>query len=191
MQGENAVRKDEVPAFPRDTEIVVGRKKEPSILRDFLMLLMKIGFIAGFTAILFTFVFGITQAADNSMAPAVRAGDIILYYRLDKSYIKDDAIVVNENGGMQVRRVEAVAGDTVDFDENGFLVNTNLQVEEDIYTETLPVTGGPTYPVTLSDDQVFVLGDNREAAVDSRVYGPVSISGTCGKVMTVIRRRGI
>lgn len=191
MQGDKITQKDAPPVSPKDTKDKEGKRKETSVLADILLLLFKIVLIALFFVILFTFIFGITQVRDNSMAPAVRAGDIILYYRLDKSYMKDDAIVVNENGETQVRRVEAVANDTVDFDENGFLVNGNLQLEEDIYTETLPYTGGPTYPVTLASDEVFVLGDNREAAVDSRVYGPVRAADTRGKVITVLRRRGI
>jgi type IV secretory pathway protease TraF len=38
---------------------------------------------------------------------------------------------------------------------------------------------------------VFVLGDAREGAADSRIYGPVNTEDTLGTVITVIRRRSL
>jgi len=38
---------------------------------------------------------------------------------------------------------------------------------------------------------VFVLADSRSGATDSRIYGPVEIDDTLGKIMAVIRRRSI
>lgn len=164
----------------------------PSPLNDLLLLAFKIGLVAAFLIFMTTFFFGITQARDTSMEPAVKEGDLVIYYRPDKSYVTGDAIVVDYNGRLQVRRVVAVAGDTVDISsDGGLIVNGSTQIEADIYTQTLPYTDGITFPVTVGDGEVFVLGDDRTSAEDSRIYGTVSISATKGAVMTVIRRRGI
>ena len=89
-----------------------------------------------------------------------------------------------------VRRVVAVEGDTVDITEDGLEVNGYLQQENLIYEKTRRYEEGIDFPVTLKANEVFVLGDARENATDSRVYGVVNIEETKGKVMLIIRKRG-
>lgn len=166
-------------------------RQPPSLLREILYLLLKIGAILLVMVLLFTFVFGIFRNGEDSMAPSIREGDLVLFYRLDKSYLASDTLVVEYEGKRQVRRVVAVAGDTVDITEEGLLVNGFLQDEQRIYEETRRFTQGIDFPVTLKEGEVFLLGDSREHATDSRIYGPVAIKDTLGKVMTLIRRRNI
>lgn len=163
-----------------------------SAVGDLLLLVFKIGLVAVFLIFMTTFFFGITQARDVSMEPAIKEGDLVIYYRPDKDYAAGDAIVVEYNGSLQVRRVVATAGDTVDISsDGGLIVNGSTQIENDIYTTTLPYTEGITFPVTVGTGEVFVLGDDRTSATDSRIYGTVAVDATKGAVMTVIRRRGI
>ena len=163
---------------------------EPSLAAELLLLVLKIAFVLGFVAMVFLFVFGLFQAPDESMSPALKEGDLVVYYRLEKTYAAGDVIVVDDGDSKELRRVVAVAGDTVEFSSDGLVINGYLQSEDKIYTETLPFTEGITYPVTVGEGQVFVMGDNRPESKDSRLYGPVDIdTSTEGKVMTVIRRR--
>ena len=155
-----------------------------------LLLLLKVAMVLGFVAMVFLFLFGVTQAPDESMRPAVREGDLVVYYRLQRDYAAGDLVVVDDGGTREVRRVVAVAGDEVDFSADGLVINGYLQSEQGIYAETEPFAGGITYPVTVGEGQVFVMGDNRPSSKDSRIYGPVDINtGTEGEAMTVIRRR--
>ena len=100
-------------------------------------------------------------------------------------------MVIKQDGSRQIRRVAAVSGDVVDVTEEGLSVNGYQQREADIYTETLPYKDGIDYPLTVGDGQVFVLGDNRIAAEDGRIYGTTDLKDVQGVVMTVIRRRNI
>lgn len=162
----------------------------PTLVGEVLLLLLKVGFIAAFAAMVLVFLFGVMQVPDESMDPAVREGDLVMYYRLQKDYSAGDLVIVNDGERKEVRRVIAVAGDEVDFSEDGLMINGYRQAEDRIYTETLPFSGGITYPVTLEKGQVFVMGDNRDQSADSRLYGPVDIeSGTEGEVITMVRRR--
>ena len=166
-------------------------KAQPSVLSDLLFLFLKVLMIGMFLVLFFTFMFGITQVQDETMDPAVKEGDLAIYYRLDKKYSKDDVVIVNIDGETQIRRVVALPGDTVDMDERGLVINGYSQIESDIYTRTEPYVDGITFPITLAQDEVFVLGDNRPKAVDSRMYGAVKVSATNGKLMTLIRRRNL
>lgn len=172
-------------------EIRKQERQPPSLLQEILFLLLKIGAILMALVLLFTFLFGIFRNVDDSMAPGFREGDLVIFYRLDKAYVASDTLVVEYEGKKQVRRVVAVAGDTVDITEEGLLINGSLQEERRIYEETKRYAQGIDFPVTLKQGEVFLLGDSREHATDSRIYGSVSVKDTLGKVMTLIRRRDI
>lgn len=182
-------RKEKATEEVKSTAAEQLNKAQPSVLSDLLFLFLKVLMIGMFLVLFFTFMFGITQVQDETMDPAVKEGDLAIYYRLDKRYSKDDVVIVNINGETQIRRVVALPGDTVDMDERGLVINGYSQIETDIYTRTEPYVDGITFPVTLAQDEVFVLGDNRPKAVDSRMYGAVKVSTTDGKLMTLIRRR--
>lgn len=165
-------------------------RKCPPLLADLCLLAVKVILILLFIGILFTFIFGVTQVRDSSMAPAIREGDLVVYYRLQKDYAAQSVIALSVDGRTQIRRVIGTGGDEISISENGLMINSYPQVESGIYTDTLPYAGGIIFPVTLKGDQVFVLGDNRTAAKDSRMYGAVDKSATLGTVVAVIRRRG-
>jgi len=170
----------------------MGRGKQETTLRqDIQHLLLKIMVIIVVLVLVFTFLFGVYRNRDASMHPAVKEGDLAFFYRLDKSYTAGDCVVVEYEGKKQIRRVAAVAGDTVDITEDGLVINGEPQLEIFIYEETNRYAEGIEFPVMVGEGEIFVLGDSRKNATDSRIYGCVSVKETLGKVITVIRRREI
>jgi len=163
--------------------------KETSVWKDLLHLFIKVVAIAVVFALIFTFFYGWHRNQDPDMAPMIKDGDLVLFYRLDKSFSIGDLLMLDFHGTRQVRRVVARAGDTVDITEDGLLVNGALQQEPDIFQKTRPYEDGITFPLTLGENQVFVLGDAREDSTDSRIYGAVDIEDTLGSVFTILRRR--
>lgn len=170
-----------------------GREKtQPSLLSDLLFLLLKVGVIVLIVIVVFTFFFGMARVRDNAMDPSLKDGDLVIYYRLDKEYLANDLVIVRKGDDEQVRRVVGIAGDRIDINrDNGLEINGYPQQEENIFSETLPVVGKTAFPVTVATGQIFVLGDNRKYALDSRTYGCVNLSDTRGKVIVVIRRRNL
>ena len=151
---------------------------------------LKLAAIMAAFALVFSFIYGLHRNTDPDMFPMVKDGDLVLFYRLDKEYSVRDLLLLNYQGERQVRRVAARAGDTVDITEQGLMINGARQQETDIYEEVQRYKdSGVTFPLTLKEGQLFVLGDARENAADSRVYGPIEIKDTMGKVITVLRRR--
>ena len=166
--------------------------KSPSILKELMSLLFTVGSIVLVFFLLFTFVFGAVRYNEPSMAPSIKDGDLVLYYRHNKNgYLPQEIVMVEYVGQIQARRVVATAGDIVDITEYGLIINGALQQELEIYQQTERYHDGVEFPLTVPEDQVFVLGDSRIDATDSRIYGCVKNSNILGKVMTIIRRRSI
>jgi signal peptidase I len=63
--------------------------------------------------------------------------------------------------------------------------------EEEIFYPTEPQEGDVTYPYTVDEGSYFVLCDYRTISFDSRTYGAISKKDLDGKVITLLRRRGI
>ena len=162
-------------------------KKPPGVLNDILKLILKILVIVLVFMLMFTFLFGTAKIAGNAMDPNIKEGDRIIYYRLDKNYVATNCVAFRYNNQTNVMRVVAVAGDTVDMTEDGLVINGALQSEPDPSKDTLPLDSGTSFPVKLKKGEVFLMGDNRPEAVDSRQFGPVQAKDTLGELMTVIR----
>jgi len=167
------------------------RPAQPSVWRELRSLIIKIALIAGIAALTLTFMYGFHYNVDPGMNPAVKNGDLVMFYRWDKRYRAGDLLLVTFQGKDQVRRVIATAGDTVDITEDGLAINGALQQEPGITQKTQRFTEGIEFPITLGEDEVFVMGDARETATDSRIYGAVSTTDSQGKVITILRRRSL
>jgi len=172
----------------RDKEAV---EAQPTVWRDLAGLLLKVAVIVVVFGLIFSFTHGVARNTDPDMAPTVKAGDLVMFYRLDKNYQVSDLVMVRYRGENQVRRVVAQAGDVVDITADGLVVNGALQQEPDIFQPTNRYADGIRLPVTVGPGQVFVLGDARDNATDSRVYGPVNAKDTLGKVIAVVKWRDL
>lgn len=147
-----------------------------------------------FTAVIwlvFTFVFGIRQVSGETMYPALRDGDLVLFYRIENDYKIGDVVTFRRDDTTYYGRIVAQGGDVVELDEDGqLLVNGNVQ-QEKIFYPTEPQNSEVTYPCTVDEDSYFLLCDYRTVGFDSRTYGTVSRKDLDGSIITVLRHRGI
>ena len=81
-----------------------------------------------------------------------------------------------------VKRVVGIPGDTVEVKKDVVLIN-GMALEEDYITYPADYLFGP---VTLAEDEYFVLGDNRIHSTDSHVIGPLKRDAILGRVRLVI-----
>ncbi len=149
--------------------------------------------------LLFFVFIGLARMPSGDMYPRIDAGDMLLFYRLDKSPKAQDVIIFRKASAQfpeaptYVARVIAVGGDTVEVTDYGVVVNGNSLVESNIFYRTAKYEGDdlPEYPITLEPGQCFVLVDYRNGGTDSRYFGPVDQSEILGTVITVMRRNNI
>ena len=140
--------------------------------------------------LLFTYVLRIATVQGASMEPTLQSEDKLLVNLLDSRPSCGDILIINArrcalldaNGNVYtmegidksiVKRVIAVGGQTVDIDFDKGVVYRNGAPLEEPYVNTLtqvpvPEKGAFTYPITIPDGYLFVMGDNREVSLDSR-----------------------
>ena len=168
----------------------VSRPEGAALKRQVQGLLVRLAVFAALLWLLLGQVYLITRASGGEMFPAVKDGDLLVGYRLQKSWAKNDVVVYMRSGSLQVGRVLARGGDVVTIDDSGAVeVNGSAQSGEILYP-TYPKSL-LRYPYTVPADSLFVLGDCRTQARDSRDFGPVPCTQVKAKVITLIRRRGL
>lgn len=94
-----------------------------------------------------------------------------------------------ENGALIVKRVVATGGQTVDIDFDAGIVYVDGEaLEEDYIREPTFREEGLEFPVTLQENEIFVLGDNRNNSKDSRHpdLGPVDTRYVIGRAVCLL-----
>lgn len=143
--------------------------------------------------LLFNIIAGIAIVQGDSMNPGLTNGSVVLFYRLDNTYKRDDIVIFQPTGGKQllVKRVVAIAGDRIDIDDKtGTLLVNGISPKELTGCKTYTRDNGVKFPFTVPSNCIFVLGDNREVALDSRSLGAIKTSRLLGKVFFEVRILG-
>lgn len=82
-----------------------------------------------------------------------------------------------------IKRVIGLPGETVTVENNRVHIN-GVPLDEPYLP---PGVQMPDYgPITLGPDEVFLMGDNREFSMDSRVFGPIPVSHIIGEAFMII-----
>lgn len=136
-----------------------------------------VGILAGAIVVAYLlqlFVLKPFQIPSESMMPTIDVGDRILVNRLAYQYgsiNRGDVIVfesTSEPGIDVVKRVIAIAGDTIEVKQGQVILNGQPLAEPYI-----SFTDSSTFPVrTVPEGNVFVMGDNRPNSQDSRYWHP-------------------
>ncbi len=175
---------------PTILQVIRRRREKLMIKRDYISLLVRSLVLVLILILVFTQLFGLVQVSGNDMFPAIRDGDILLYYRLQSSYDKDVVVVYRQDGELTAGRIIGRPGDVIQMDESGSLsVNGTTQAGQILYP-TYPKEN-IIYPYVVPQDHYFILCDYRTQGVDSRDFGAVPASEIQGKVITLLRRRSI
>ena len=124
--------------------------------------------------LLFTFVIRLIGVDGHSMVPTLQDRDrlLVLNSLLYDDYQYGDIVVLRKNTFLDdpiVKRVIATEGQTVDIDfESGTVyVDGEALSEAYIHNETTNEEG-TVFPLTVAENCIFVLGDNRAVSLDSR-----------------------
>lgn len=172
-------------------EIIAQRRERLIIREGYISLFFRAAILALAGCILFTQVFLVTQNSGLGMFPALKDGDLLIVFRLQEEYRQDDVITYRAENKRQVGRIVASGGDVVDMDEDGVLYVNEVQRTGEILYPSYARESGIEYPFNVPEGSFFVMGDYRTQTLDSRDFGPIDREDVEGKVITLLRRRGL
>ncbi len=155
-------------------------------LRKILSLVICI-FTALFLALLITrYVAHHTSVEGSSMEPALMDGDQIIVenisYHFQKPKRFDVITFPNKEGVNYIKRIIALPGERVRIADGNIYINGKL-LDESYGNAPIEDAGVAESEITLGKDEFFVLGDNRNASIDSRrpEVGNVHLDSIHGK----------
>ena len=151
-------------------------EKFRSITR-FLFELVVVLLFAALTAVL---MFQSVTMQESSMEPTMSVGDTFFMNRLIykvSSPKRGDIIVFRTNASddaaLHIRRVIALPGETVQIADGMIIIDDRLYKEGKGFPN-ISNPGLAASPITLDNNEYFVLGDNRNNSEDSR-YGDIGL----------------
>ncbi|SCW43128.1 signal peptidase I [Ruminococcaceae bacterium YRB3002] len=150
---------------------------------------IKVAVTVAVVAVLLIFIVGVHVNHGNSSYPMIKDGDLVITYKLG-GVNEGEEIAYKADGEIRFGRIVAKAGDVVDITESYLTVN-GYGITEDVVYPTTSEGAKITFPFTVPADSVFVLNDFRADINDSRSLGGIPLSDCEGKVVLLLRRRGI
>jgi signal peptidase I len=138
--------------------------------------------------LIFQLLFDVTVVRGESMEPTLQDGDRLLLTKSYRQAAERDIVVfevMGESGQPEdlVKRVVALPGETIEVRKGIALVNG--VVEPASAVRTSDDDGTYSGPAAVPAGHVYVLGDNRPVALDSRDFGPISLQAVRGRVVYI------
>lgn len=170
-QRGRVLTKVELPGHPR--------------LRLALLVASGIGAVAALALIIQFMLFHPFYIPSASMEPTLKVGDRVLVREHPSAFRRGEVVVFHSslNGSEDlIKRVVAVAGDTVEVRGGALYVNGLRQAERYLLQ---PVIEGVFPKTKIRPGFLFVMGDNRNDSEDSRIFGQVPTNTVIGQAYVV------
>lgn len=147
--------------------------EKPNVLRELLGMLVYVGIVLVITFLIITFVGQRTHVSGESMENTLDDGDQLIVDKLTYRFHdpeRFDIIVFPfryKENTYYIKRIIGLPGETVQILDGKIYID-GAELNESYGREVMQDAGTAAEPITLGDDEYFVLGDNRNYSSDSR-----------------------
>ncbi len=144
------------------------------VLKEILSTSLYILFVLCAVYLVVHFVGQRTQVLGSSMEPKLSNEDNLIVDKISYRFHEPeryDIIVFPfryEDNTFYIKRIIGLPGETVQIDEEGNILIDGEVLPEGYGKEVIQSQGRAYEPITLEDDEYFVMGDNRNNSTDSR-----------------------
>ena len=148
--------------------------KKKNVKKEIISWILTLGSAVIIALLIRTFLFEPIYVDGQSMCDTLQDREVMLVTKPE--YIfgqpqRGDVVICKYPGRTEnfVKRLMAVPGDTIEVRSNVVYIN-GVALDEPYLTPSRNDDGFSMDPMTLTDDQYFVMGDNRDNSHDSRNY---------------------
>ena len=115
---------------------------------------------------------------ENSMNPSLLEGDEILLKKIFFKYVPNrfDIVKVNVGKLSYIKRVIGLPNENLKLNNNMVYINNNVLVEKYEFIKT----EYSSLEISLGEQEIFLMGDNRIDSIDSRKLGPFKLHDVVG-----------
>ncbi len=163
----------------------IEEKKPFNFLREVYEWSQSIALAVVLALLLNQFVFAMVQVEGSSMMPTLETKERLVVTKLFYQPKAKDIVVVKSHalGKFIIKRVIAVPGDEIDLraETGDVLVNGDVLDEPYILEKMRSIGTLYDYPITVPENYVFVMGDNRNNSQDSRNLGLIPFEDVVGR----------
>ncbi len=205
-----SIKKHKTTNNPTDTTVI--KKKKTNLLKEMIEWVLYIAAAFLLASLIQSEVFALTEVNMSSMETTLiphdklvmnklayrfaepKKGDILVFLKDETEegfsgrisvYLTD--VQMKLHGEFRrnrlIKRVIAVAGDTIEIKNNVVMINGEIQNEP--YARIDPdenrVVNGEMQEMVVPAGKIFVMGDNRAKSMDSRAFGVIDLASVEGK----------
>ena len=151
----------------------MGKEKSRGIAGEILSFLLYVVVVVGITFLIIHYVGQRTYVSGSSMENTLSDGDNLIVDKITYRFSdpkRYDIIVFPyqyEENTYFIKRIIGLPGETVQI-VDGIIYIDGEALQESYGREVMKNSGLAADPVTLGEDEYFVLGDNRNDSTDSR-----------------------
>lgn len=140
--------------------------------------------VAAFAVLVATLWMPVLQIYGTSMYPTLEEGEIVVSVK-GSDFEQGDLVAFYIGNKLLVKRVIAGPADVVSISEDGTVTVNGKELDEPYISEKALGECDLVFPYQVPDSRYFLMGDHREASVDSRssTVGCVALEQIVGKIV--------